>query len=76
MRKQTRNNMKEETERQIRFNHAREIVNSGKCPDCGSPLYRNNAMTGWWQCEGYPCQQMRHSGFENLPKCEFQIFIE
>lgn len=29
------------------------IVDTGKCPLCGSPLARNNAMSGWWQCSKY-----------------------
>lgn len=56
--------------------HARAIVATGKCPDCGAPLYRNNALAGWWQCEGYPSPGFRHPGFENLPKSNFQTFTE
>lgn len=29
------------------------VVLTGKCPQCGSKLRRNLALTGWWQCEQY-----------------------
>ncbi len=32
---------------------SRRIVATGRCPDCGSSLKRNNALFGWWQCEQF-----------------------
>jgi len=70
---------KKEQERQARekrYAEARVIVAKGKCPKCGHPLYRNNSMSGWWQCEGYPSASHRHPGYENLRECDFQVFTE
>jgi hypothetical protein len=61
-------------DREMRYEAARAIVAKGTCPRCGAPLYRNNALPGWWQCEALPSPGFRHKGFENLPKCSFQIF--
>ena len=50
------------------------IVTTGKCPDCGRPLRRNNSMTGWWQCS-----QLGAVGFRadpNQPSCNWQGFTE
>lgn len=55
---------------------AREVVASGKCPICGSPLHRNLAIAGWWQCVAYPCDSHRQPQYRSLPKCEFQCFTE
>jgi len=54
----------------------RQIVASGKCPDCGSPLYRNLALTGWWQCSCYPAPDRRKPEYRGQPECTFQCFTE
>lgn len=66
----------EAIEREARHAAAREIVTTGKCPDCGLPLFRNNSLAGWFQCAAYPCESFRKPEFKNAPKCEFQIFTE
>ena len=48
------------------------IVDSGKCPDCGSGLRHNNSMLGWWQCEQYGAEGFRAR--PNDPACSFQTF--
>lgn len=51
---------------------ASAIVATGACPDCGSKLKRNLALTGWWMCE-----QRGAEGFRarpNDPPCDFQTF--
>jgi hypothetical protein len=53
---------------------AEQVVATGICPDCGTGLIRNLALTGWWQCGGYASEGFRRPGFENAPKCSFQIF--
>lgn len=47
-----------------------EIVNTGKCPDCGAPLRYNNAITGWWQCSQYGADGYRADS--SKPACSFQ----
>ena len=54
----------------------RAIVATGKCPDCGSPLYRNNALAGWFQCACYPCEDFRKPEYKGMPSCGFQCFTE
>ena len=53
---------------------AKTIVSIGKCPQCGLPLKRNNAMTGWYQCEQYGSEQFRRDALK--PSCSFQTFTE
>lgn len=53
---------------------ADKVIATGKCPCCGTGLVRNLAITGWWQCGGYASEGFRHKGFENAPKCSFQVF--
>ena len=50
------------------------IVTAGKCPKCGLPLFRNSALTGWYQCAGLPSPGFRHKGFEDAPSCSFECF--
>ena len=57
--------------RMARLTAAHNLVKTGACPICGTKLYRNNSMTGWWQCG--------HFGAEGFQKeagahCDFQIF--
>ena len=53
---------------------AAKVVASGVCPDCGTKLVRNSALTGWWQCGAYGEPSFRQSGFAHLPHCSFQCF--
>lgn len=52
------------------------VVALGKCPECGTKLYRNGAIAGWWQCGAYPCAKLRLSEHLGLPYCSFQCFTE
>ena len=29
------------------------VVQAGSCPQCGSGLHRNLALSGWWQCDRF-----------------------
>lgn len=62
--------------RERRLEKARAIVATGKCPDCGTALVSNSAITGWWQCGAYACEAMWKPEFKGLPKCNFQIFTQ
>lgn len=50
------------------------IVETGKCPRCGSGLKRNIALAGWYQCEQYGSEQFRKD--PSKPTCSFQVFTE
>jgi len=52
-----------------------EIVIKGTCPDCGSKLVRNNALSGWWQCVQFGTWKESH-GDPNKDNCSFQCFTE
>ena len=57
-----------------RHAEAEQIVGTGKCPECGAALRRNNALAGWWQCSQFGAE-----GFQadpNKPACSFQTFTE
>jgi len=62
--------------RQRRLEKAREIVATGRCPQCGTALVRNSSIAGWWQCGAYACEAMRRPEFKGLPSCSFQIFTQ
>ena len=51
---------------------AQAVVNTGKCPQCGLPLKRNLAITGWWQC--VRCTDYPTPEYAQYPKCSFQCF--
>ena len=51
-------------------------VASGICPECGNSIYRNMAMAGWYQCDGYPARSHRRPGHMSDPKCDWQGFTE
>lgn len=51
----------------------RAIFETGSCPDCGSGLVKNLALTGWVQCEQAGADGFRKN--DNKPPCSFQIFI-
>ena len=55
---------------------ALRIVATGVCPQCGTPLRRNNALAGWWQCGAYATPSFRLPEHRNLPSCSFQCFTE
>jgi ribosomal protein L37AE/L43A len=60
--------------RDARLAYEREIVATGKCPDCGRPIRRNLALAGWWQCS-----QLGAVGFRadaTQPSCDWQTFTE
>jgi coenzyme F420-reducing hydrogenase gamma subunit len=50
------------------------IISVGKCPVCGAGLRRNNALTGWWQCEQYGAPGFRKD--DSRPACGWQTFTE
>ena len=50
----------------------REVVSAGVCPQCGSKLVRNLALTGWWQCEQYGAETHRARAAD--PACSWQGF--
>jgi ssDNA-binding Zn-finger/Zn-ribbon topoisomerase 1 len=49
-------------------------VQRGTCPHCGTKLVRNSALTGWYQCGAYACEDFRTAEFKGLPSCSFQCF--
>lgn len=56
------------------FAENQKIVAAGKCPLCGTPLRRNLALAGWWQCDAYGEPSFRRPEHRELPKCSFQVF--
>lgn len=52
----------------------REIVLDGTCPNCGSGLRRNLALTGWWQCEQFGTEQFRARPED--AQCSWQGFTQ
>ena len=76
---QERKQRKAEKQRQIErleaaHAEARRVVQSGKCPQCGSPVRRNLALTGWWQCSQYGAEGFRADS--SKPSCSWQGFTE
>jgi len=63
----------ERAKRMARHVEAQRITAHGMCPDCGTKLYRNLALSGWWQCgrRGAPGFQK-----EAGPACDFQLFYD
>ena len=59
--------------RMVMLAEAQAIVAKGACPSCGTKLYRNLSMSGWWQCGHYGAV-----GFQKVagPNCNFQIFYD
>jgi hypothetical protein len=55
---------------------AQRIVATGRCPQCGTPLRRNLALNGWWQCDAYGRPDFRRPEHRALPDCSFQTFTE
>lgn len=74
LRRQARLETQERIERAKQ--EARKIVAAGKCPVCETPLRRNLALSGWWQCGAYGEPQFRLAEHRDLPHCTFQTFTE
>jgi predicted nucleic acid-binding Zn ribbon protein len=55
---------------------AQAIVDKGVCPTCGSPLRRNLALTGWYQCARFGEPAFRAPAFRDLPKCSWQVIVD
>lgn len=53
-----------------------QIVASGICPDCGTSLRRNLALTGWWQCDAVGRPDYRRPENRDKADCSFQCFTE
>lgn len=56
-----------------RLAEAMMITKKGVCPTCGTKLYRNSALAGWFQCGHFGS-----IGFQTEagPHCDFQIFFD
>ena len=52
----------------------RSVVATGHCPQCGAPLRRNWALTGWWQCSQFGADGFRADS--SKPSCDWQGFTE
>jgi len=53
----------------------RHAVTHG-CPQCGAPVYRNLALTGWYQCGAYGADGFARDGrtVAQRPNCSWQGF--
>lgn len=58
--------------RQIEIEQAIKIVNTNCCPQCGSKIRRNLALSGWYQCEQFGADGFRKDS--SLPECSWQTF--
>lgn len=63
----------EKAKRMARMTAAQQIVAAGVCPTCGTKLYRNLSLSGWWQCG-----HVGAVGFQREPgpQCNFDIFYD
>lgn len=52
----------------------RAVIAGRTCPSCGSPIRRNSALTGWWQCSQYGSKQFRKN--PDKPECNWQAFLD
>lgn len=59
--------------RMVRMTAAQAIVAKGVCPKCGTKLYRNLSLSGWFQCG-----HVGAVGFQREagPQCSFDIFYD
>lgn len=76
MRKQRITKAEKEAEKAKRMQSLRAahaIVVTGKCPTCGTKLYRNMSMAGWYQCGHLGAEGFQR---ETGPHCDFQIFYD
>lgn len=55
------------------FTENKAIVERGICPDCGSGLHHNNALTDWYQCNRFGADDRRID--KTGTSCNFQIFL-
>ena len=56
------------------YAEAEAHVSRGTCPQCGCGLYRNLALTGWWQCGAYGSPDFRKEEHRFKPSCSFHVF--
>lgn len=49
------------------------ILRSGVCPECGTKLYRNLSLSGWWQCGHFGAPGFQK---EAGPNCNYQFFFD
>jgi len=63
----------DKAKRMARLTEAHAVVATGVCPTCGTKLFLNLALSGWWQCG-----HVGAVGFQKLagPHCDFQIFYD
>jgi hypothetical protein len=64
----------EKAKRFARMQQAHAIVAKGTCPKCGTKLYRNLSLSGWYQCGHVGAE-----GFQKEPSaqhCDFDIFYD
>lgn len=68
--------LRRESDARIAQAHAetQAVVDSGRCPLCGSGLRRNLSLTGWWQCAQFGAVGFRLDA--SKPSCEWQGFTE
>jgi len=71
-----RSRERQESRKRIEAAHAetRRVVESGRCPKCGSGLRRNLSLSGWWQCEQYGAEGFRKD--RTRPACDWQGFTD
>lgn len=60
-------------ERMAQLKRAFQVVKTGVCPTCGTKLYRNSALAGWFQCGRFGAVGFQK---EAGPHCDFQIFYD
>ena len=59
---------------QARYREVAAIVATGRCPQCGSQVKRNLALTGWWQCSQFGSDGFRADS--SKPQYSWQGFAE
>lgn len=64
----------EKAKRDAKIAEAKAVVATGKCPTCQSPLRRNLALTGWFQCSQFGAEGFRSDS--SKPACSYQTFTE
>jgi uncharacterized Zn finger protein (UPF0148 family) len=48
-------------------------IKDGHCPECGTKLYRNTSLPGWYQCGHYGSEGFQQ---ETGPQCDYQTFYD
>lgn len=61
------------TKRMAALRALRAIVKAGRCPLCQTRLYRNLALSGWYQCGHLGAEGFQK---ETGPACNFQFFYD